>query len=149
MKLWNINFLPDWPISNISPEHTSMDSKGQHNTFFQSDNAAIIDKFSDTAGKGDENMTVSGLIKVFTKAHEHSLRLKGPYGYISMIPEHHRSGPDTYHVDCCYKTLGNHFQVEHADGFRLSTACCLSACVIFGEQRVNGAMIDQINTQLN
>lgn len=99
--------------------------------------------------KGDEIMTVNGLISEFIKPHEDSFKLRGPYGYITIIPEHHRNAPDTYHVDCCYKTLGDLKQEQHADGFRLSTACCLSACVMFGEQEVNGMMIEAINTQLN
>lgn len=94
-------------------------------------------------------MNINGLINVFVEPHEQCFHLRGPYGYIQMVPEHHVNGPDTYHVDCCYKTNNDSIQIQHADGFRVSTACCLSACVLFGEQAVDGSMIEAINRRLN
>ncbi|NRB38477.1 MAG: hypothetical protein HRU20_08405 [Pseudomonadales bacterium] len=150
MKLWNVNFLHDWPIVSITANKKMQEkkrSKTQKNQLKPGFNSAYAP--IPIGLKGDKVMTVNGLIKVFIKPHDDSFHLSGPYGYINMVPEHHRNGPDTYHVDCCYKTMGNQLQEQHADGFRLSTACCLTACVMFGEQEVNDSMIATINTKLN
>ena len=149
MRLWNINFLPEQPETSLN-DGNALISQQPSSVRCKPGHADIIDTLLKTgAGEADEIMTVDGLINVFSRAQEHALQLKGPYGYINMIPEQHKNSPDTYHVDCFYKTSDQHMQVQHADGFRLSTACCLSACVMFGEKQVNGAMIDLINTQLN
>ena len=94
-------------------------------------------------------MNVNGLIDVFIEPHKETFELDGPYGHIQLVPEHHVNAPDTYHIDCSYQTLGHHDSEQHADGFRISTACCLTACVMFGEKAVNSSMIEAINTELN
>ena len=130
-------------------EHNRLTLQYTQNTMF----TAHIDQLSDQplkSQRGVDIMTVNGLINEFIKPHEHSFMLTGPYGSITMTPEGHGNMPNTYHVDCCYKRLGDTNKKEqHADGFRLSTACCLSACIMFGEQKVDGKMIDAINTKLN
>ena len=89
MKLWSVNFLQKWPIDIITAKK-SMQEKS-HKT----DQTTMLTPLNKNASytfkglKGDEIMTVNELIKEFIKPHTHSFKLKGPYGYITMIPEHH------------------------------------------------------------
>ena len=94
-------------------------------------------------------MNVNGLIHWFEQPHDEAFKLNGSYGLIQCVPEHHDNGPDTYHIDCCFKGSTKEELEQHADGLRCSTACCLSACIIFGEKAVTeNSMIDAINHKL-
>lgn len=95
-------------------------------------------------------MNLSDLIHFFSRQASQKFSLRGNFGTIHIVPESHDRS-STYQINCNYKSLtryGWHYKAQQAEGFRLSTACCLAACVMFGEERVTLGMIQKINKEL-
>ncbi|WP_419833570.1 hypothetical protein [Endozoicomonas atrinae] len=96
-------------------------------------------------------MNLSDLIQFFSHQNRQPFSLRGNFGTIHITPEPHDEN-STYQIDCNYKSLtryGWHYKNQQAGGFRLSTACCLAACIMFGEDRVTQGMIQKINKALS
>lgn len=91
-------------------------------------------------------MTPQHLIQLFSQPPDGGMSLYGAYGSIHISPE---PGAKTYTVECAYRVPGRPCVTKTQGGFRLSTACCLCACIIFGESAVNGELIETINTCLD
>ncbi len=95
-------------------------------------------------------MNLSDLIQFFSHQNKQPFSLQGNFGNIHITPDS-QSDSNTYRIDCNYKSLtryGWHYRNQQAEGFRLSTACCLAACVMFGEEQVTQGMIQKINKEL-
>ncbi|WP_419534725.1 hypothetical protein [Endozoicomonas sp.] len=97
------------------------------------------------------SMNLSDLIQFFSRQDRQTFSLQGNFGIIHVTPESHDKS-STYLINCNYKSLtryGWHYKTQQAGGFRLSTACCLAACVMFGEEQVTQGMIHKINKDLS
>ncbi|MFK0570060.1 hypothetical protein [Endozoicomonas sp.] len=95
-------------------------------------------------------MNLIDLIQFFSHQDRQSFSLQGNFGTIHLTLESH-DDTSTYQINCNYKSLtrhGWHYKTRQAGGFRLSTACCLAACVMFGEEQVTQGMIQKINKEL-
>lgn len=99
-----------------------------------------------------EQMNLRDLIQFFSCQDKQEFSLRGDFGIIHVIPDPSNESKKTYRINCSYKSLtrhGWHQRSQQAEGFRLSTACCLAACVMFGEERVTQGVIKKINKALS
>lgn len=94
-------------------------------------------------------MKVDNLIELFLQPHENCFHIKGPYGYMQICPDDAPSMKNLYLIDCCYMRHGKKCQIKETGNFRLSTACCISVCIMYGESALNDQMIEKINARLD
>ena len=90
-------------------------------------------------------MKLLSLINYVKQQANQRIYIHGRYGFIYATPQsvtHHHS---TYCVHSAYNQCGRNLEISHQDGFRLSTICCLSVGVLFGEEALNNKVIAIIN----
>lgn len=75
--------------------------------------------------------------------------VKGQHGVVAAWPEQRSAEQDlelTYRVDALYyeddPSLSTHLCQS---GFRLSTVCCICACVCLGEHALSPQLIEKVN----
>ncbi len=90
-------------------------------------------------------MNLAQLISYLKDQSSHSFCLYGPYGFVHATPNTKESERPTYTLDVSYLRNDCPAQTYHKDGFRLSTICCICACILYGESALDETMISRIN----
>ena len=90
-------------------------------------------------------MKLLSLINYLKQQADQSIYIHGRYGFIYASPQPIINHQSTYCVHSTYHQPGRNLQINHQDGFRLSTICCLSVGVLFGEEALNNKVIAIIN----
>lgn len=94
-------------------------------------------------------MNLMSMMTRFVANEESGFTVRGRHGVVAAWPERSSAedgGEPTYRVDALYyesdPSLHKHLRQS---GFRLSTVCCICACVCVGESGLDRHLIEQMN----